>query len=69
MLNDVYRMKHETTVFCVCPERNYRIFQKKERSTEMIIRTIIQEIYCESSMQSKLGGFIAISVIINIIIV
>ncbi|KAH0778466.1 hypothetical protein KY290_004893 [Solanum tuberosum] len=56
--DEVYMMTLAATVYYVWQERNYRIFQKKERTTEMITRSIIQEIHCRSSMQPKLAEFI-----------
>ncbi|KAK4713160.1 hypothetical protein R3W88_019067 [Solanum pinnatisectum] len=56
--DEVYRMTLAATVYYVWQERNYRIFQKKERTAEVIIRSLIQEIYCRSNMQPKLAEFI-----------
>lgn len=58
MQDEVYRMTLSAAVYYVWQERNYRIFQRKERTTEVIIRNIIQEIHCRSSMQPKLADFI-----------
>ncbi|KAG5601385.1 hypothetical protein H5410_032755 [Solanum commersonii] len=56
--DEVYRITFAAAVYYVWQERNYRIFQKNERTTKMITRSIIQEIHYRSSMQSKLAEFI-----------
>ncbi|KAH0775665.1 hypothetical protein KY290_007076 [Solanum tuberosum] len=56
--DEVHRMTLATAVYYVWQERNYRIFQKKERTTEVITKSIIQEIHCRISMQPKLAEFI-----------
>ncbi|KAG5591587.1 hypothetical protein H5410_042101 [Solanum commersonii] len=56
--DEVYRMTLAAAIYYVWQERNYRIFQKKERTTKMITRSIIREIHCRSSMQLKLAEFI-----------
>ncbi|KAH0666117.1 hypothetical protein KY285_027323 [Solanum tuberosum] len=54
----VYRMTLAAAVYYVWQERNYRIFQKEERTTKMITKSIIQEIHYRTSMQPKLAEFI-----------
>ncbi|KAK4718835.1 hypothetical protein R3W88_017173 [Solanum pinnatisectum] len=38
------------TIYYIWQERNYKIFQNKERNMELITRTIIQDIHCRASM-------------------
>ncbi|KAK4726871.1 hypothetical protein R3W88_031788 [Solanum pinnatisectum] len=54
---DVYRMAIAATIYYIWQERNLRIFQQKERTTDMISRLITQEIHHRASMIPRLTGY------------
>jgi len=54
---EIYKMTLVSTIYYIWQERNYRIFQNKERNTEMITRVIIQSIHCRASMTPRFIGF------------
>ena len=54
--DEVYRMTLAAALYYIWQERNHRIFQQKERSIEEIIKQIIQEIHCRSSMNPGLAS-------------
>ncbi|KAH0752152.1 hypothetical protein KY285_005300 [Solanum tuberosum] len=57
IIAEVYRMTLAAIIYYIWQERNYRIFQNKERNIEMINRAIIQGIHCRASMIPRFIGF------------
>lgn len=51
---EIYRLTLGATIYQIWMERNYRIFQKKKRSSKDVTRMIIQEVHCRGSMKPKL---------------
>uniref|UniRef100_A0A0V0HE10 Putative ovule protein n=1 Tax=Solanum chacoense TaxID=4108 RepID=A0A0V0HE10_SOLCH len=49
MQAEVYRMNLSGAMYFIWQERNCRIFQHKEMTTEVIIRNIIREIHCRGT--------------------
>ncbi|KAK4724318.1 hypothetical protein R3W88_027097 [Solanum pinnatisectum] len=43
-------------VYYIWQERNYKIFQQRERTIEEITKQIIWEIHCRSSMTPRLAN-------------
>ncbi|KAG5629293.1 hypothetical protein H5410_001010 [Solanum commersonii] len=52
--DEVYRMTLAAALYYIW--QDHRIFQQKERSIEEIIKEIIQEIHCRSSMNPRLAS-------------
>ncbi|KAH0720490.1 hypothetical protein KY284_005520 [Solanum tuberosum] len=57
IIAELYKMTLAAAIYYIWQERNYRIFQNKERNIEMINRAITQGIHCRASMIPIFIGF------------
>ncbi|XP_009590345.1 uncharacterized protein [Nicotiana tomentosiformis] len=55
---EVYRMLLAVAVYHVWMERNYRVFQGKQQSIEVVARPIVQEIHFRDSMKVKIAKWL-----------
>nr|XP_018621920.1 uncharacterized protein LOC104120770 [Nicotiana tomentosiformis] len=52
---DIFRMSLTGCVYYIWQERNLRIFQHKQRSLDVILRSLVQDMFCRGCGKSKLG--------------
>lgn len=55
---EVFRMMLAAAVYHVWRERNYRVFQGTNQSTEILIRHIIQEIHYRGAMKIQIAKWL-----------
>lgn len=51
----IYRMVLAGCVYHIRQERNLRVFQKKQRTSDIILRLVIQEVFCRGYLKSRLA--------------